>query len=344
MSTENTKLACLQSVKRKNGKRPEPKNTWKVVDLAAYVDRSGSVGSLSNVGWEGLPLLVKEQKLLLSKDKTLKIFFTLVTFDGYATKYYQQIDVNKIPDNLSKQELARMFNPRGSTKLVDTVYSGVVQQNTRIAALGKKYGEENVSGVLIIWTDGDDNMSTNCTEAMLHQLITDTQKKPRRTILFTAANQDAIKTGARFGVQASHCLTTQATPGAAPAMYRACSAATARACSGASGAFTRRERTTNAAAVSAPPASLNRAPFQSPLPTGTPQQWCPGSHHAPPLMRQFAHGGAAGRGSTAPFPTAHTNLARAAVTRQAFLAAGATFPPPPPPRPFPPPPPPGTGT
>ena len=96
-----------------------------------------------------------------------------------------------------------MFYPRGSTKLVDTLYTGGVQQNARIIELEKKYGKENVTGVMVIWTDGDDNMSINVTEAMVHKLLSDIGKMPRRTILFTAANQDAIKVGARYGVCAA---------------------------------------------------------------------------------------------------------------------------------------------
>lgn len=255
MSSQNIKLACLQSVKRQNGKRRPI--VFKIVDLVALIDRSGSVGSLSPNGWaEGFVAMIKEQKLLLSKDKTLKIFVTLVTFDGFAVKYYQQIDANKIPTDLSEVEFGKMFQPRGGTLLIDTLYTAGVQQNVRIVELGKKYGEENVSGVMIIWTDGQDNMSSRCTEVMVHQLLTDIQRKPRRTVLFTAANQDAIKTGAKFGVRAANCLTTRAVPGGAIPMYRAASAATARACSGGGGAFTQQERAAN----TAPAVFLQAAP------------------------------------------------------------------------------------
>ena len=295
MTTENTKLSCLQSVKRQNGKRPDIKEIPTVVDLAIYVDRSGSVGSLSPNGWaEGFVSMIKEQKLLVSKDKNLKILVTLVTFDGYATKYYQEIDVTKIPD-LNIQAVKNMFDPRGSTKLADTLYTGGVQQNARIIELEKKYGKENVTGVMVIWTDGDDNMSINVTEAMVHKLLSDIGKMPRRTILFTAANQDAIKVGARYGVCAANCLTTQAAPVGAAPMYRAASAATARACSGADGAFTQQERAANAPATSAPAMPFQRAPFQSPLPAPPPPPQRLG-HPPRNLWPPFAGGGGGGGG------------------------------------------------
>lgn len=265
-----TKLSCLKSVKRQNGKRPKVKNNKKVVDFLVVVDRSGSVVSISSNGWaEGFVTLVKEQKQLITEN--LKILVTLVTFDGYATKYYDQIEVEKIPDDISEQELKNMFSPRGSTKLADTLYTNAVQQNARIAELEKKYEQENVSGVLVVWTDGHDNMSVAVTEVMVNTLITNISKNPRRTVLFTAANQDAISVGARYGVPATNCLTTPATPGGAPAMYRGISACAARAVSGGGGGFTQAERTASMpVAHGAPPQTAPiRAPFQSPFPVAS---------------------------------------------------------------------------
>ena len=72
-----------------------------------------------------------------------------------------------------------------------------------------------------------------------------------------------MKSGAKFGIAAANCMTTQATPlGAAP-MYRACSAAVTRGCSGGNAAFTPQERAANSRAATMP--AVPTPPCLSPM-------------------------------------------------------------------------------
>lgn len=267
------KLACLNSVKRtqQGGKRSPVEK--KYVDLVVVIDRSGSVHMMDTRGWQGFKQLIKEQKKT-SKDENVVIHVTLITFDGAATTWYADKDVTTLPDFFPDDELFQMFSPRGSTLLVDTLFEAAIASTRRYNALVDTKGEDNVSSVLLVWTDGDDNQSHKWTVQDLNRMLSKIQENPKRTILFTAANQDAVRVGATFGIAASNCLTTQATPGGAAPMYRACSAAVTRGCSGGNAAFTPQERASNSRAATQPaPIRAGQANQNTPVPL----RWVPGS-------------------------------------------------------------------
>jgi len=255
MSSPNTKLACLKSVKRtKDGKRPPTPVEKKIVDVTKLVDRSGSCASMDARGYQGFPQFVKDQKKT-SNDENVEIRITFITFDGAATTWYEDKDVTTFPDFIPDDEMHQMVFPRGATLLVDTVMDAAVASSRRYNALVDKYGENNVSSIFFVWTDGEDNQSYQWTAPDVNRVLAKIQENPKRTVLWTAANQDAMKSGAKFGIAASNCLTTQATPlGAAP-MYRACSAAVTRGCSGGNAAFTQKERVANSRAATMPAAA-----------------------------------------------------------------------------------------
>ena len=305
MSSQNTKLSCMNSVKRtKDGKRPSTPVENKIVDVTKLVDRSGSVGSMSPTGYGGMPQFIKDQKKT-SKDENVEIRITFTTFDGVATTWYEDKDITTFPDLITDDDVRPMVYPRGSTLLVDSLMDAAVASSRRYNALVDKYGENNVSSIFFVWTDGDDNQSHRWTTPDVNRVLAKIQENPKRTVLWTAANQDAMKSGAKFGIAAANCMTTQATPlGAAP-MYRACSAAVTRGCSGGNAAFTPQERAANSRAATMPAAGTPARPRHGQHP-GVPRgmRWVPGS---------FAGGG-----------LRHNN--------NAAMASGRQPPPPPPPR------------
>ena len=281
MNSKNTKLACLNSVKRtKDGKRPPTPPTpveKKIVDVTKLVDRSGSVASMSHTGYGGMPQFIKDQKKT-SKDENVEIRITFTTFDGAATTWYEDKDVTTFPDLITDDDVRHQVYPRGATLLVDTLMDAAVASSRRYNALVDKYGENNVSSIFFVWTDGDDNQSHRWTTPDVNRVLAKIQENPKRTVLWTAANQDAMKSGAKFGIAAANCMTTQATPlGAAP-MYRACSAAVSRGCSGGNAAFTPQERTANSRAATMPAAGTPARPGYGQHP-GVPRgmRWVPGS-------------------------------------------------------------------
>ena len=311
-----SKLACMNSVKRdENGNRPSTPVEIKYVDVTKVIDRSGSVSSMDPRGYGGFPQFIKDQKKT-SKDENVEIRITFITFDGAATTWYEDKDVNTFPDFIPDDEMHPMVYPRGSTLLVDSLMDAAVASSRRYNALVDKYGENNVSSIFLVWTDGGDNQSHKWTTPDVNRVLAKIQENPKRTVLWTAANQDAMKSGARFGIAPSNCLTTQATPGGAPPMYRATSAAVTRGCSGQNAAFTSQERAANTRAATMPAAGTPARPGHGQhlgVPRG--MRWLPGSfaggghrhnnavmapgrHPPPPHFGGGGGGGGGGRGGS----------------------------------------------
>jgi len=303
----------MNSIKRNSdGMRPSTPVEIKYVDVTKVIDRSGSVNSMDPRGYQGLKQFVKDQKKT-SKDENVEIRITFITFDGAATTWYENKDVNTFPDFIPDDEMCGMVLPRGSTLLVDTLMAAAVASSRRYNALVDKYGEDKVSSILLVWTDGDDNQSHLFEPKDVNRVLAKIQENPKRTVLWTASNQDAMKSGAKFGISPSNCLTTQATPLGAVPMYRACSAAVSRGCSGGSAAFTPQERAANSRAATMPAAGTPPGHGQYP---GDPHGmcWVPGSFtggglrhnnndvmasgRQPPPPPRFGGGGGGDRGGS----------------------------------------------
>ena len=182
MNSKNTKLACLNSVKRtKDGKRPTAPVENKIVDVTKLVDRSGSVAIMSPTGYGGMPQFIKDQKKT-SKDENVEIRITFTTFDGAATTWYEDKDVTTFPDLITDDEIRPMVYPRGATLLVDTLMDAAVASSRRYNALVDKYGENNVSSIFFVWTDGDDNQSHRWTTPDVNRVLAKIQENPKRTV------------------------------------------------------------------------------------------------------------------------------------------------------------------
>ena len=231
--------------------------------LVVVVDRSGSTVDLHPDGFvEGYQTLIADQKQL-AQTGDREIFVTLCTFDDVAQVFLDHVNVENIP-NYTRQELLKMFAPRNTTRLVDTLYEQTEKANQRYQSAVQNIGSGNVNCTILCWTDGADNASSR-TPSQLNILITNLKKDPNFSFLFIAANQDAINTGKQFGIGAANCLTCDAIPSCSQAVYRAASAAAARGVTGGSAGFTDRERQTSIAPAGAtapppppPPSSRGR--------------------------------------------------------------------------------------
>jgi len=228
-----------------------PAQVSKQSHLVVVIDRSGSMVDLHPDGFvEGYQTLIAEQKQL-AQTGDREIFVTLCTFDDVAQVFLDHVNVENIP-NYTRQELLKMFGPRNTTRLVDTLYEQTEKANQRYQAAVQNIGSGNVNCTILCWTDGADNASSR-TPSQLNILISNLKKDPNFSFIFMAANQDAINTGRQFGIGAANCLTCDAVPACSRAVYRAASAAAARGVTGGVGGFTDHERQTSTVRPSTPP-------------------------------------------------------------------------------------------
>ena len=102
-----------------------------------------------------------------------------------------------------------LFQPRGSTALLDAIGRTIDGTGGRLAALSEDERPDRV--MLVIITDGLENASSDFTRAQIFSMISTQRDVFHWSFLFLAANQDAIAEGAKVGIGAQQSLNFSAT-------------------------------------------------------------------------------------------------------------------------------------
>ena len=272
-------LSCLNHVKRvldpESGKfvRPPAPPIYAVIDLT--VDRSGSMASMGRAVSNGVAEFIKAQRDQGRKSGT-KTYFSLTSFDDDAETFHDNIDLAaSLPSDWTKDKLDEMLFPRGLTRLIDTMMERVLALQWKIRDIVHNLPRKlrmlkpKIVGVFAVFTDGQDNSSTQWTQHNLNQVIRKTKAKGI-TCLFLGANQDAISEAAKYGIPAAQAVTFGPTYRSAQAAIRSATQATQRAVTGGADiGFTPLER-------------LNSAPINATMP----QMTAGGGRHR---LRHYAH-------------------------------------------------------
>ena len=246
-------LSCLFHVKRvadEGGNLLRPPVPALIVVEELIVDRSYSMRYLGTAPTEGLLAFIAEQKRLALETGS-KVYFSLTSFDDSATTYIDSVPIEQV--NPTPMELLKIIKPRGATLLVDTMYARLCAMDSTVKSVVASLSREirdlkpKITIIVAAITDGDDNRSILCTDADLNALITK-KREEGFTILFLAANQDAIKTAKKWNIDPDCAQTFGATETHTKACFRSASAAATRASSGYAPAFTKRERQSTAPA------------------------------------------------------------------------------------------------
>lgn len=194
-------LPCLSNVKRTgNMKRPQTlESEHSFIDICLLIDRSGSMGNIFKETVEGTNNFIKEQTDM-AISSGIKTNITIKTFDNDATTIVDNMDITQLSE-LDKT----LLTPRGCTKLVDTAFETLLEQNRRKKSL---MSEEfpNPKMIFAIITDGMDNMSKLYSPTNLNTLLSRLGDEGLVS-LFLGANQDAIKQGCQLGFKKDHSLT-----------------------------------------------------------------------------------------------------------------------------------------
>ena len=189
----------------------------------------------------------KQQKN--AKELGVRCEFTLCAFDD-------KVEMKNWTDILNCElvggddVLNDMLEPRGTTRLIDTVIEQIDQQKKEYAIWmnGRTQLEidEGARGerILAVITDGQDNMSLKSSRDM--NIAIKKLRDDGVSCMFLAANQDAITQGAIFGFGAGASLNMDANRGGIMGAMESCSAAIERHTSGGDGSFTQAERQVSA--------------------------------------------------------------------------------------------------
>jgi Mg-chelatase subunit ChlD len=175
------------SVSTVESKTTETKEIQAGERIELIVDRSGSMRSLLDATVKGLNEFIVQQQ---AEPGAAKRQLRLTTFNDVVSQppaYH--CGLSSVPPVTPEVVMSA-----GGTALLDAI--GTVLSSLPV---------EQVSVVVIV-TDGDENESKKFTQAQVNQLIAD-RMRSEWTFVFLAANQNAIATGAKYGLSAGSCAT-----------------------------------------------------------------------------------------------------------------------------------------
>ena len=150
--------------------------------ITFLLDCSGSMESCWDDVLGGFNAFVKDQ----DPGATL----TLIQFDHEYTVSYDNLKMSEVP-----QLTRETYKPRGSTALLD--------------ALGQFLKASTEPGVVVIFTDGQENASRTYTKAHIKDLV-EQKTKDGWTFVYMGANQDAFAEAGSMGISAAHTMNYDA--------------------------------------------------------------------------------------------------------------------------------------
>jgi von Willebrand factor type A domain len=169
---------------------PNPELT----DIVIVLDRSGSMESVRDATIEAFNAYVSSQ---LSGPGEARL--TLIQFDDRYEPVCHNVPISNVP-KLDRER----YQPRGSTALYDAVGKTISDIGLRYSQMLESRRPDKV--LFVIQTDGMENASTKYTGKQINDMIAIQRDQYSWQFVFLGANQDAIATGARFGIAAGASL------------------------------------------------------------------------------------------------------------------------------------------
>lgn len=178
--------------------------------LVGLLDRSGSMAGKEEDTIGGWNVLVSEMKNNSNGDT---IYVSLYVFDNDMLCIYDSVNINNV-----RELTINDYVPRGQTAIDDALGITLTKYIS-----GKTSG--NIvfdSCVIALSTDGYENASKNFNNTQVSNLINKSSSMGI-TVLYLAANQDAIAAAASRGIAANHALNFNTTGDASRSAYVAVS-------------------------------------------------------------------------------------------------------------------------
>lgn len=171
------------------------------VNIVVVLDRSGSMSTVRNDTIGGFNEFISAQKREARKHR-YTVTVTLVQFDDKYEVVYSNRPIGQVPP-LTQET----FVPRGGTALYDAIGrtvndSGVISCNT--CRCGKSHAMART--LFVVLTDGEENSSYEYTAARVASLIRSANEN-NCEFVFIGANQDAILSARKMGINPNSALT-----------------------------------------------------------------------------------------------------------------------------------------
>jgi len=159
-----------------------------LTELAMVLDRSGSMESTADDAIGGFNRLLEDQRKLPGE-----LLVTVIGFDDQYEIWRERTPVAEVPP-LTRET----FVPRGSTALLDAIGRTIDTLGKRLEATAEAERPEQV--IVVVITDGYENASRQYTVQDVFDRIRRQEQVYGWQFTFIGANQDAIATAARLGV------------------------------------------------------------------------------------------------------------------------------------------------
>jgi len=199
--------------------------------VVALVDRSGSMAGKEDDTIGGINTTFDE----LKNDPTpgIDVKVSIKLFDHEEKMLIKEMDLDKVKPITRDQ-----YYPRGQTALYDTI------GNTLEYFIQKKIENTDAYKLCSIYvvTDGYENSSKNYNQKTIKQMIENAEKYYDIKLFYLAANQDAILSASKIGINQNQALDYCETSDNVQSAFRSVGASAKRHASGTSAGFTQLER------------------------------------------------------------------------------------------------------
>ena len=163
-----------------------------LTEILFILDRSGSMAPLTEAAISGFNNFLRDQAAEPGLAR-----LTLMLFDDQF-----EYPVSSLPLPEITPLDTTIYTARGSTALLDAMGTGIDQLGKRLAALPESDRPGTV--IVAILTDGEENASAVYTWNDVQKRIRHQSEAYNWHFLFLGANQDAIATAAKVGIQAAN--------------------------------------------------------------------------------------------------------------------------------------------
>lgn len=184
-----------ENINQKKTKRLQMKKSTNTY-IAMVIDRSGSMSSIRDDTIGGINTFLDEQR---KNPEGVRV--TYAQFDNQYEIVYDNVELSFVP-KITRET----FQPRAMTALLDAIGKTINHVSSFLALSSTP----PTKVIMVIVTDGHENVSRSFTRSAIHEMITDKQNNHDWQFVFLAANQDAIATANTFGVRAGSAMNYSA--------------------------------------------------------------------------------------------------------------------------------------
>ena len=167
-------------------------------EIIYILDRSGSMSGLEKDTIDGYNSFLERQK-----ECEGDAIVTTVLFDDRYSIIHDGVDINNVSPLTQRQYYAR-----GMTALLDAIGKTIVHVHER--RLFSESGRTPDKTVVVITTDGQENMSSEYSMKKVKNMIERMKTDFGWEFLFLGANIDAVETAEGFGINEDHAVTYHA--------------------------------------------------------------------------------------------------------------------------------------